>query len=233
MFLFPQEDRSRQSRPCTDSDDPEFEEKFGLPKTRFNCQILQAHYLVPNCSMLLFSGVKNGEDQNASRTRSWLAIHRVENPCFSRTHAPIFFLSPISSCSGQPPPVRAGRRTGAAVQPEPGDGDRRRSDRPDQLPLRLQARLLRHAHHRGQVRPLVHRQALRVRPALPGVQRRVRDTVYYKTTDLALPQKKNFFLPPSRKSILLQFYFESFDYPENTMSEETFLEFVCTILYLA
>ena len=57
--FFLQEDRTRLSKPCTDTD-PEFEETYGLPKTRFNCPFLLGHYLVPNCSIAIFAGSKSG-----------------------------------------------------------------------------------------------------------------------------------------------------------------------------
>ncbi len=35
----------------------DFLRRFGLRKTRYNCQLLQAHYMVPNCSMATMAGV--------------------------------------------------------------------------------------------------------------------------------------------------------------------------------
>ncbi len=52
-------DRSHLSEPCLE-DDQDFTTQFGIHKTQLNCLLVQTHYTVPNCSMAMYFGLKQG-----------------------------------------------------------------------------------------------------------------------------------------------------------------------------
>jgi len=54
-------DRTKLSEHCLDLKNESFYASYGIPASNFNCQIINTHYLVPNCSLGILLGLKEGE----------------------------------------------------------------------------------------------------------------------------------------------------------------------------
>ncbi len=62
-FTKRREDRSHLPEPCLE-DNQSFVDRYGLHKTRLNCLLVLSHYTVPNCSMGVYFGLKEGADKS-------------------------------------------------------------------------------------------------------------------------------------------------------------------------
>ena len=56
-----QVDRSEVKSVGCVSDDQEFATKFGIPNTKANCELMNDHWLYPNCSLAVYYGIQTGE----------------------------------------------------------------------------------------------------------------------------------------------------------------------------
>ena len=60
------EDRSKLSRHCLELNES-FTDRYGVDKTRLNCLLVLSHYTVPNCSLGMYFGLKQGKRMYSMR----------------------------------------------------------------------------------------------------------------------------------------------------------------------